>query len=116
MKKIIYSFTLAAFLFSGCAKEVETPQTEGEFKTVTIEAEIPQVKAAVSDQGKSSWQVGDVIGIHTVKGAIAEFTYLENKTFKGQIAVDDELAEMAIYPFNIATSYNADKGLFKRGL
>ena len=112
MKKIIYSFTLAAFLFSGCAKEVETPQAEGEFKTVTIEAEIPQVKAAVSDQGKSSWQVGDVIGIHTVKGAIAEFTYLENKTFKGQIAVDDELAEMAIYPFNIATSYNADKGLF----
>ena len=112
MKKIIYSFTLAAFLFSGCAKEVETPQAEGEFKTVTIEAEIPQAKAAVSDQGKSSWQVGDVIGIHTVKGAIAEFTYLENKTFKGQIAVDDELAEMAIYPFNIATSYNADKGLF----
>lgn len=111
MKKILYSLTIAAVLFSGCAKEVEAPAA-GEFKTVTIEAEIPQTKAGINEQGKSSWQTGDEIGIYTQNGQIAKLTYQDNNTFKGQIAADDELAEMAIYPFNIATSYNADLELF----
>ena len=88
---------MAAVLFAGCAKEIDAPQA-GDFKTITIQAEIPQTKVGIDNNGKSSWQTGDKIGIHTQNGAIAEFTYQENNTFKGQIAADDELSEEYILP------------------
>ena len=112
MKKRINILLASAVLLSACAEEIGIPTAEGEYQTVTIQAQIPKLKAGIDDEGKSSWQAGDIIGIHTQNGDIAELAYQDNNTFVGQIETGDELSDIAIYPFNIATSYNEEKGLF----
>lgn len=57
---------MAASLLASCAKEDDfTPEMrKGETRTFTLTFAQPDTKVAVTDEGKSTWEVGDEIMIH----------------------------------------------------
>ena len=57
---------LATALMASCAKEVNMPEESGTkiTKTFTLTFAQPDTKVAVTDQGKTTWEVGDEIMIH----------------------------------------------------
>ena len=55
---------MGAALLASCAKEFDYEPVQKETKTFTLTFAQPDTKVAVTNEGKTTWEVGDEIMIH----------------------------------------------------
>lgn len=111
IQKTIAALAAVLLTFS-CAKQYPAGEVEGH-RTVTLQAEMGgSGKAAVNQEGVTSWSAEDEIAVYTTSNVIKPFSCVSvdggTALFEGKLADDEQPHKVAVYPKNAFVSISGE--------